>query len=335
MSDPTDQLPKRRPWLITAGAGVICLVGLVILVAIRWLSQAQTAGTGAAKGVKAPAQVLTDIAYAGTSPAQLLDLYLPARTGTSIPLVVVIHGGGFADGDKHDEPAIVGALNRAGYAAAGINYRLSAEAPFPAAVQDAKASVRWLRANAARYGIDPARIGAWGTSAGGNLAAMIGVTGSSTSFLDDPALGNAGQSSAVSAVVDWYGPNDLLAMDQQARDPGGCPGEPDPHDAPDSSESRYLGAPLQSVPDAARAASPISYLTARIGTARQPSFYLAAGSADCTVPQAQSVQFADALKQAHVPVSLAIVDGAGHADPKLTDAQLGPSIDFLRKTFGG
>jgi acetyl esterase/lipase len=320
-----------RRWLIVAGAGVICLAGIAVLVVWRAKSDDAPAATQPAKGLTAPAQTVNDLAYAGTSPAQKLDLYLPARTGTTIPVVLVIHGGAFSSGDKHDEPGIVGALNQAGYAAASINYRLSGEAPFPAAVQDAKASVRWLRANSAKYGLDPGKIGAWGTSAGGNLAAMVGVTGTTHGFLDDADLGNADQSSAVSAVIDWYGPSDFLTMDAQAQDPGGCPGQSQLHDPPDSPESVYLRAPIQTIPDQVAAASPINYLS---GNRSRPSFFLVAGSADCTVPHGQSQQFADALKQANVPVSLTIVDGAGHADPVIAQAQTGPALDFLHGIFG-
>ena len=126
---------------------------------------------------------------------------------------MVIHGGAFLMGDKTMGADEIAALVDAGFAAAALNYRLAGEARFPAAVQDVKAAVRFLRANAAEYGLDPDRFGA---SAGGHLACMLGVTASTTRF-DDPALGHAGESSAVRAVASWFAPIDFLTMDEQHR----------------------------------------------------------------------------------------------------------------------
>ena len=282
-------------------------------------------------GVTAPRQQLKDLPYARLSAAQKLDLYLPVRTGTAVPLVIDIHGGGFAEGDKADEAGTVEALNRSGYAVASINYRLSGEARFPAGVQDAKAAVRWLRANAARYGLDPGRFAAFGTSAGGHLAAMLGVTGGRRTVLDDPALGNPSVSAAVQAVVDWYGPSNFATMDAQAADPGGCLGPPDRHDPPDSPESRWLGKPVQSDPELTALASPARQL-AHAGDV--PPFYLATGDRDCAVPHAQSSELAGALEAAGVPVTLVVVPDAGHADPRIAQTQTGPAIAFLNRTFG-
>ena len=120
---------------------------------------------------------LTNIAYATTSGTQVLDLYLPEGNGP-FPVVVNIHPGGFFTGDKDMVPGTPGkAMLEAGYAIASINYRLSGEATFPAAVQDAKAAVRFLRANAAKYKLNPDKIAAFGQSAGGNLASMLGTAG--------------------------------------------------------------------------------------------------------------------------------------------------------------
>lgn len=270
---------------------------------------AATTAKAAPRGVRADRQTLPDLAYAGSSGAQKLDLYLPDRTGTAVPLVILIHGGAFMSGDKTDEAELARSLQDRGLAVASVNYRLSGEARFPAGVQDVKAAVRWLRAHAAAHGIHPDRFAAWGSSAGGYLAVMLGVTGGQRTTLDDASLGNAGVSSAVQLVVDLYGPADLLSMDEHAADPGGCAGGAQVHDAPDSPESLWLGAPIQSVPALGGRANPIGYLdTAR----RLPAFVIAHGNRDCLVPYGQSVQLGAALRKAGASVSLTVVDGAGH-----------------------
>jgi acetyl esterase/lipase len=322
----------RRGRLAAAGIAVLSMTSLS---SCRWpghdgkqVDPSPTATRPA--GLVAPAATLPDIAYAHTSAAQRLDLSLPARRGSAIPLVIIIHGGAFAGGDKKDEPGIVAAVNAAGWAAASINYRLSGEARFPAGVQDAKAAVRWLRANASAYGVDPDRFAAWGTSAGAHLAAMIGVTGSVSDFLDDAALGNAKTSSGVSAVVDWYGPTDFLTMDRQNVDPGGCRGTALPHDPADSPESIWLGGAIQTIPAEVKAASPISYLSSEH---RPPPFLIVHGKRDCTVPVGQSMQLQQALVDVGADVTLRILPRAGHADPQIERTQLKPAIGFLRDVF--
>lgn len=251
-----------------------------------------------------PAPDHADVAYAPVSPSQKLDLYLPEGSGP-FPLVINIHGGGFRMGDKGMlDAAIAEALLARGIAVASIDYRLSGEARFPAAIEDAKAAVRFLRANAGRYGLDPDRILVFGQSAGGNLASLVGTTGNAGVF-DNPALGNPGVPSRVSAVIDWFGPSDFGQMDAQAREQG-CP--PD-HGAADSPESAYLGAPIATVPEKVKAANPITYIDAA-----DPPFLLQKGSADCLVPVWQSRLLEQALQTAGVPVQLDILEGAGHGD---------------------
>lgn len=257
-----------------------------------------------ALATRQPAPDHADVAYAPLSARQTFDLYLPEGNGP-FPLVIHIHGGGFREGDKGMLPRnIREALLARGIAVATINYRLSGEARFPAAIEDAKAAVRFLRANAARYRLDPERFAAFGQSAGGNLASLIGTTGNAQVF-DNPALGNPGVSARVNAVIDWFGPNDFLKMDPQARAQGCTP----EHDAADSFESQYLGAPVRTVPDKARAANPITYIDAA-----DPPFLLQKGSEDCLVPVGQTTILADALKQAGVPVELDLFEGTGHGD---------------------
>ncbi len=285
-------------------------------------------GRGGMPGAStAPTPTHADLAYATTSTAQKLDLWLPEGAEPA-PLVVNIHGGAFKALDKSMATDNVRQLLDAGYAVASINYRLSGEALFPAAPQDVKAAVRWLRANAGTYGLDPERFVAWGGSAGGNLAALLGVTGDQTTELDDASLGNADVSSAVQVVVDWFGPVDFLAMDSQFGTTS-CT-TPDSHDAADSPESAYLGAPIQTVPDLADAASPVTYVS---GATTLPRFVIAHGDSDCQIPTGQSQEFAELLEQAGAEVTLTILPGAVHADPQFSE-QIEPTIAILDETFG-
>ena len=189
----------------------------------------------------------TGVAYASTSPSQTLDLYLPASDGsTAAPVVVLIHGGAFAMGDSGMEAGLAQTLVQQGFAVAAVNYRLSGEALYPAGAQDVKAAVRWLRANAAQYGLDPDKFAAWGQSAGGWMATMLGVTGDQATIFDDDSLGNPDQSDAVQAVVSWYGPVDFATMDEQAADVTACAGQSQVHGTADSPESQWLGEAVDS-----------------------------------------------------------------------------------------
>jgi acetyl esterase/lipase len=176
---------------------------------------------------------VADLPYAKKSPFEKLDLYLPPRATNPAPLVIWIHGGGMSMGDKRSMPRRdfgpapkptgrngpyqiqvpdVDALTAKGYAVVSLNYRLGISflTGAPAAVCDGKAAVRFLRANAGKYNLDPRRFAVWGNSAGGYIAAMIGVTGDQATIFDDPTLGNADVSSAVQAVVVWYGAEDRM-----------------------------------------------------------------------------------------------------------------------------
>lgn len=285
------------------------------------------------EGPSDPAPTFADVPYADISPAQVLDLWLPDSVPGPWPLVILIHGGGFKAGDKASQMARVRTVLAAGYAAASIDYRLSGEARFPAAVQDVKAAVRSLRANAATYRLDAERFAVWGVSAGANLALMIGVSGDQLSDLDDPALGHVGVSGAVSAVVAWYPPVDFLVMAEQARRsyPKRCKGSPPDTDAADSNASRYLGAPVQAVPEVAAAANPISYLATATDL---PAFSLAVGSADCVVPSAQSRVLDAALRSAGARSNLIVVPGAGHGDRRVARQATPAALAMLADTFG-
>ena len=275
-------------------------------------------GGGAATTATPAAQ---DVAYATASATQKLDLYLPEGDGP-FPVVISVHGGGFMMGDKADAMGTTGfdQLLAEGYAVAAVNYRLSSEAKFPAAIEDVKAATRWLRANAASYNLDPDHFGAWGASAGGNLVALLG-TSCGADDIEGADLGNADQSSCLQAVVDWFGPTDFLQMDTQFAGTS-CP---QTHDAADSPESQYLGAPVQDVPQLAAQANPITYITAEA-----PAFLIQHGTADCNVPPQQSQLLYDALTAAGVNATLNQIDGAGHGCAEFSDAaNMQVVIDFL------
>ena len=147
------------------------------------------------------------VAYANADPQQVMDIVRPKEPGKH-PAILAIHGGGFRAGSRKGYSATCATLaEHQGYVCATADYRLAPAAPFPAAVYDVKAAVRYLRANAATLGIDPEKIGVMGGSAGGHLALFLGVTGNVPEFEGDGP--NREQSSRVSVVVDYFGPSDL------------------------------------------------------------------------------------------------------------------------------
>jgi acetyl esterase/lipase len=268
----------------------------------------------------------------GYRPLQL-DLYLPPVSvvppDVAPPVVVFVHGGGWRLGTRrvfcptwrnwHPDP--FHRLVAAGFAVASIDYRLSGEAVFPAQLHDVRAAVRWLRTRADELGIDPRRMVAWGESSGAHLAALLGLT---ADHGDLPELEGAGApSTAVTGVVDWYGPTDLLTMQSQA-----LPNAVARSDAPDSRESLLIGAPLPEAPDLARRASPLTYVHAGA-----PPFHIAHGVDDRFVPSAQSEQLADALRHMGVDVELTLIPGSDHMwvgapDP---NAIFAAAVDFARR----
>ena len=266
-----------------------------------------------------------DIPYANVSPTQTLALFLPNEGTGPFPLVINIHGGGFLFGDKFMglDDILRPGLER-GFAIASINYRLSGEAKFPAAIEDTKAAIRFLRANAEKYLLNGDRFAAWGQSAGGNLSALAAVTGRMTVF-NNPLLGNPDVSSELSAAVDFCGPINFLLMDDQYTI-NGLDGQN--HNSPDSFESQYLGAPIQTVPWLAKESDPQTYLI-RDGV---PPFLIEHGTKDENIPYQQSVVFSERLLSAlpAAQISLRLLDGATHCSAQfMTDENIAFTYDFL------
>jgi acetyl esterase/lipase len=230
---------------------------------------------------------------------QRLDLYVPAKAGAPLPVIVWVHGGAWMGGSKDGGGPALPFVGR-GYAVASINYRLSQHAVFPAQIEDCKAAIRWLRANAKTYNLNPQRIGVWGASAGGHLVALLGTAGGVKEL--EGKGGNAEQSSRVQAVVDFFGPTDFLQMDAHA-----VPGARLKHDSPSSPESRLIGGAIQKNAEKVKRANPITYVTKDA-----PPFLIAHGDKDPLVPCHQSELLHEALKKAEVEVALYKIPGAGH-----------------------
>jgi acetyl esterase/lipase len=272
---------------------------------------------------------ILDIPYADQSPAQKLDIYLPDDNAYPKPVIVSIHGGAFMGCDKSDMqvmPMLEG-LKR-GYAVVAVNYRLSWEAKFPALVQDVKAAVRWIWANASRYELDPHRIAAWGGSAGGYLASMLGTSVGITE-LEDLSLGNSEQPCNVQAVVAWYGPTDFLKMDEQLAANGLTPPMDQLHNGANSPESLLFGQQITEIPERVKAANPETYIQHSA-----PPFFLQHGTKDCVVPVQQSVNFAAKLSKilGEDRVRLELIQDAEHADPRFEYPEnIQKILDFLDK----
>jgi acetyl esterase/lipase len=213
-----------------------------------------------------------------------------------------------------------------GYAVVAINYRLSWEAPFPALVQDAKAAVRWIRANASRYEFDPLRIAAWGGSAGGYLASMLGTT-ASIPELEDLAMGNPERPSNIQAVIAWFGPTDFLKMDEQLAQSGFSLQEDQLHNGVNSPESLLLGQKITEIPEKVKEANPETYI--RSGA---PPFFLQHGTKDAVVPFQQSVNFAAKISAilGENQIRLELIQDGEHADPRFESPEnVNKVLDFL------
>jgi acetyl esterase/lipase len=266
--------------------------------------------------------VLKEIAYSNQSDAQKLDIYLPSHISGPYPTIVWLHPGGYTMGDKSMvEPLLDYILGR-GYAVASMNYRLADESCFPAQLFDAKAAVRWVRANARIYHFNREAVAAWGVSAGSTFAALLG-TSTNITELEDLSTGNSNESSHVSAVVALIGPTDLLQIDSQLVQLGYEP----IHGAPTTGVSRLIGGRPTQFPERCRAINPITYLTTDC-----PPFYLQHGTADHMVPYLQSVNFARALIDTigQEKVILNLLENVDHFDSEHNSPEnIKKALDFL------
>ncbi|MEV7890693.1 prolyl oligopeptidase family serine peptidase [Streptomyces sp. NPDC002817] len=288
-----------------------------LAVATAALALITTAGAAAPSPARAAAtdvEVTKDLAYAPAQPpgtqGHLLDLYIP-RSDRPLPLVIFTSGSGWlADSGRQGADKVAAQLNPHGYAVAGVAIRSSGQAQFPAQLYDIKGAIRWLRANAGTYHLDPTRFVIMGDSSGGWTTAMAAVTG------DIPALegdvGPQGPSSSVQAAVPFYPPTDFLQMD--AHMPDNCRefnsafGLTDCHSDARSPESRLLGCTITACPGTVAAANPLSY----IGKRHTPPFLILHGKRDSIVPYHQSSILYDKLAASGDDARLLSFPAAGH-----------------------
>ena len=250
------------------------------------------------EGVKA----LRDLAYVSDGhERQKLDLFLPENAGEKLPVIIWVHGGGWSGGDKSTCPPLRQGFAERGFAIASINYRLSQHAIFPAQIEDCKAAVRWLRAHATEYRLNPDRFGVWGSSAGGHLVALLGVSGDVKEF---DVGENLQFTSRVQCVLDDFGPTDFTQMDAHRISASAME-----HGSPTSPESRLIGGLITDPANARKVAraNPITYVTRD-----DPPFLIVHGDQDPLVPHHQSELLFTALEKAGVRVRLNTVKGGGH-----------------------
>lgn len=292
---------------------VMFLVLLVLIVSVSSISAGQ--------------HTYLNIPY-GESSAQKLDIFLPDGFGGPYPVIISIHGGGWCSGDKvgPDTEIAKSGLKR-GYAVVAVNYRLSQEALAPAQIQDVKAAIRFIRANADRYHLDANRFAVWGSSAGGALAALAGTT-AGVAALQDLSIGCADESDRVQAVVDWCGPIDLSTMDAQFL-ASGIDGEK--MDLPTSYGSKYVGNRIGQANDLVQLVNAANYITSD-----DPPFYIQHGTADTLVPYQQSLQFAKKLEAilGEDKVHLVTMPGMGHDGRGFTNSEsVEEVLNFLDKAL--
>lgn len=271
--------------------------------------------------VKRQPKKIANLAYVKDgSPRQTLDLYLPDPEAQfsfldkkkPIPVIVWIHGGSWMYGDKTEDCIPARELSDH-FAVASINYRLTTESPLPAQINDCKAAVKYLRANAKKYNLDPDRIGVWGTSAGAYLAALMGTTGD-VEWMEGK-IGEEGYSSRVQAVCDWSGPVNFLSAQGQVG-----PNSKFKFEGPGSAIYSLMGTNMH--PMALLSASPINYITPD-----DPPFLIMHGDKDDAIPLAQAKEFYDALTSKGVRARFKIAHGKGH------DIESPENVEIVRAFF--
>jgi acetyl esterase/lipase len=293
------------------------IVGFILL-ALPVVSIAMTAAPDANFGVVSNVQYCT-----GGGKPLLMDVFIPKnRSAVPTPAVLWIHGGGWEHGDKSGN-GIAQLLANAGFVSATITYRLSDEASFPAQIEDSKCAIRYLRANAAKYGLDPDRIGVAGSSAGGHLAELVATADRSAGLEGTGGWGNF--SSKVQAAVSYFGPSDLTVSAKQF-----------PSDTYQV-VVKFIRGTEQEKPALYRKASPIFYVSKD-----DPPLLLVHGERDEGVPFDQSVRMFESYCRAGLAVEFIAVENSGHDFKPVGNSALSPSletihqrtIDFFKRYLG-
>jgi acetyl esterase/lipase len=267
---------------------MVCRLRL-LLVACALLTPA----SGRAQDAKPGIRVERDLVFGKGGGTELkLDLAMPKEGEGPFPAVVCIHAGGWVGGDRKQMAQTIAALAGRGYVAVAPDYRLAPRDRFPAQVEDCKAAVRWLRANARKYQVDADRLGAVGFSAGAHLACLLGVTDKAAGL--EGGGGNPDEPSRVQAVVSFFGPTDLTrkVWSKEAQTKNLVP---------------LLGGTLEERPEAYRKASPVTY-----AGKDAPPFLFLHGSEDREVPLQQSLDLAEKLQKAGASARVVTLEGEGH-----------------------
>jgi acetyl esterase/lipase len=275
----------------------------------------------ASRAVPASVRAVTDVTYVRRGAHDLkLDLYLPAAGGAmQRPAIVFVHGGGWRSGVRGNFAPMAIRMAERGYVAATIDYRLAEEARYPAAIHDVKAAVRWVRAHASDYGIDPDRIAIAGASAGGQIAALTGVTNAEARF--DPDARPGAVSSAVQAIVNIDGLSDFTSAAARKN-------EDDPAKQP-SSAGAWFGGRYADKAALWRDASPLFH----VGPGTPPILFVGSAQRRFSVGRDEMIGKLTALG---VPNQVVLVPDTPHSF-WLFDPWLGPTVEaadaFLRKVM--
>jgi acetyl esterase/lipase len=279
---------------------------LLLALPVSLSAQTNLPPTNTSSGI----QTQNDIVFGKGGDSDLhADIAWPINATKPMPAVIYIHGGGWIAGSYKGSPLM--GIAHAGYFGASIEYRLDNVAKWPAQIEDCKLAVRWLRANAAKYNVDPNRIGVWGESAGGHLVTCLGTMAGVKEYEGDG--GYPGVSSAVQAVVDFFGPTDFTRPDIYT--PMGI-----------TYTEGLFGVPYAQNPELWKSGSPLFYVKPG-----DPPMLLVHGGSDGLVPVAQSIVFADALTKAGVPNQLIIVKNGDHGFKPLPGTTISPGKSEILK----
>ncbi len=290
------------------------LLGAMLLLAVALVSGYAGQTYAAPSGQVEAGNVSRDVTYCTADGVSLrMDIYMPPASKGPAPVVLYAHGGSWIHGDKWEVGLAGPELASRGYVAASVNYRLAPEYKWPAQIEDVKCAVRYLRAHASTYNLDPNRIGAWGSSAGGHLVALLGLTTQAAGF--EGHGGYPEQSSRVQAVVDMFGPTDLTVFN--------------PDDLAKGVGQAVFGVASGQASDVLVRASPVTYVSKSA-----PPFLILQGDKDTLVPPSQSQELYDKLKAAGAPASLVIVKNAEHGFVP-TGGDISPNIAQIKEMITG